>query len=51
MEYIVNRPIYELCTGAGRIPGSSRFVWWLYQDLKQEEEGGGASERAEREVG
>ena len=28
-EYITNRPIYELCMGAERMPGSNRFIqWW-----------------------
>ena len=28
-EYVAGRPIYELCTGADRMEGSSRFIrWW-----------------------
>ena len=33
VEYITNRPIYELCTGAERMPGFIRLVWWWDQDL------------------
>ena len=30
------KPIYELCTGAERILGSSRFMRWWDQDVGQE---------------
>ena len=30
------RPIYELCTGAERIPGTSWFMKWWDQDVGQE---------------
>ena len=45
VEYIVNRPIYELCTGVDQIPGLSRFMRCWDQDLNSEEEGDRASER------
>ena len=32
VEYIADRPIYELCTGAERMEGSRRFLWWWDQD-------------------
>ena len=32
------RIIYEMCTGAERIRGYSRFIRWWDQDLGQEEE-------------
>ena len=48
-EYIANRPIYELCTGSERMPGSSRFLRWWDQDINRE--GEGANEGGEREVG
>ena len=50
-EYIENLLIYELCTGAERMPVSSRFMRWWDQYLKQEEEGNGASKGVDREVG
>ena len=50
-NYITNHPIYELCTGAERMPVSSRFMRWWDQYLKQEEEGNGASKGVDREVG
>ena len=31
-------PIYELCAGAERVPGTSRFMWWWYQDMGREVE-------------
>ena len=31
-------PIYELCAGAERIKGTSRFMWWWYQDMGREVE-------------
>ena len=49
-EHITNIPIYELCTGAEWMPGSSRFLLWQDQDLAREEEGNGARKGAEREV-
>ena len=50
-EYTTNHPIHELYTGAERIMVSRRFMRWWDQDLSQEEEGNGASEGEEREVG
>ena len=50
-EHIANHPIYELCMGAEKIPGSISVIWWWDQDLNQEEEGNGDSEVAERELG
>ena len=32
MEYIGGRPIYEFCTGAEHMEGSSRFLRCWYQD-------------------
>ena len=32
------RPIYELCPGAERVPGTSKFVHWWEQDVGQEVE-------------
>ena len=32
-DYTVNNPIYEMCMGSERIPGSSRFMWWWDQYL------------------
>ena len=51
MEYITNRPIYELCMGAERMPELRKIMWWWYQDIKPEEERNGASEVAEIEEG
>ena len=31
-EYVAGRPIYELCTVAEWMEGSSRFLRWLHQD-------------------
>ena len=28
--------IYELCTGAERIPGASRYIRWWYQNVGRE---------------
>ena len=50
MEYIENIPIYELFTGAERMPVSIRCMRWRYQDLNPEEEGDSASEGVEREA-
>ena len=50
-EYIANKPIYELCTGVGRIQGSRRFLQWWDQYLSREEEVACDNEGAEREVG
>ena len=50
-EYITNRPIYELCTGADQIPGPVRFMRLWDQDLNWEEEIDGDREGVEREVG
>ena len=30
-EYVVGRPIYEMCTGGDRMGDSSRFLRWLDQ--------------------
>ena len=49
-DYIMNHPIYELCTGMECIPGLIRFLLWWVQDLTREEEENGASDVAEREV-
>ena len=27
-EYIMNHPIYGLCTGLEGMPGSRRYMWW-----------------------
>ena len=51
MEYIANLPIYELYTGAEQMKVSIRFLWWWDQDLTWEEEGDGAREGDEREIG
>ena len=50
-QYIANRPIYDLCTGAEQMPKLSICVWWWDQDLNPEEEGDGTREGAERDVG
>ena len=50
-EYIENLLIYELCTGAERMPVLSRLIWWWYQDLKPEEEVDGSNEGVESWVG
>ena len=31
VEYIADRPIYELCTGEERMEGYRRFLWWWDQ--------------------
>ena len=48
--YILNHPIYELCTGAENIPGSRRFLRWWDQDLTREEESDDVSEGEERGI-
>ena len=35
-EYIATRPIFELCNGAERMPGSSQSPRWRDQDHSQE---------------
>ena len=49
-EYIVDYPIYELCMEVERIPGSSRFMQWWYQDLTPEDYGDSVSKGAAREL-
>ena len=49
-EYIVTRPIFEMCTGAEQIPGTSRILSWWNQYHIQEEGGSGVNEGAEGEV-
>ena len=31
-------PIYDLCTGEERMPGTIRFMWWWDQDVGKEVE-------------
>ena len=50
-EYIANRTIYEICTGAEQMQGSIRFLQWWDQDLTREEEGDCSNERADSKVG
>ena len=36
-ESITTRTIYEMCTGAQRLQGTSRMVWWWVQEHNWEE--------------
>ena len=49
-EYITNHSIYEMCTGAERMPGYIRIMRWWGQGLNLEEKGKNAREGAERDV-
>ena len=35
---LVSRTIYEMCVGAYWIPGMSKFMWWLEEDVGWEVE-------------
>ena len=37
-EKVALGSIYELCTGVGRIPGTSSVMIWWYQDVVNEPE-------------
>ena len=50
-EYSMNRPIYKLCTMAGRILGLDRLIQWWDQDLNPGKESDGASKGAEKDAG
>ena len=47
----MNRPIYELCTGAEQILWLSIFMCWWYQEINPEEDGYGAIKGTKRELG
>ena len=49
-DCIATRLIYELCTGAEHMQGSSRILRWWEQDYSQEGAGNGASGGVEGEV-
>ena len=49
VEYIANRPIYELFTGVEWITGSIRFMQWRDKDVTQEDKGNGSSKVLDRE--
>ena len=40
-EYVAGRPIYELCTGAERMEGSSMLLMWCDQEHNPNQTDGG----------
>ena len=38
MAHVACHPIYELCKGGDRMPGTSKFMWWWDPDMGWEVE-------------